>query len=93
MAQENAIGYVSDGWWTYGLVLLSMSAIVLSSSLLKDNTNITENQNDWALLSSLILLALVVTYPYVHYRVAGGQFQRIPPRYTQTIAFNGNVNV
>ena len=93
MAQENAIGYVSDGWWTYALVFLSVSTIVLSSSVLDDNTEITEKQNDWALLSSLVLLALVVSYPYVHYRVSGGQFQRIPPRYTQAIAFNGKVKV
>lgn len=93
MSQENAIGYVSDGWWTYALVFLSISSIVLSSTLLEENTKITESQNDWALLSSLVLLALVVTYPYIHYRVAGGQFQRIPPRYTQTIAFNGRVKV
>lgn len=93
MIRENAIGYVSEGWWTYALVFLSASTIVLSSSVLGDNTQITEEQNDWALLSALIILSIVVTYPYIHYRVSGGQFQRIPPRYTHTIAFNGKVSV
>jgi len=93
MAKENAIGYVSEGWWTYALVFLSVATIILSSSVLDDNTQITEKQKDWALLSSLVMLALVVTYPYIHYRVSGGQFQRIPPRYTHTIAFKGKVAV
>ena len=35
----------------------------------------------WGILTMIIVLALLLMYPYYHYRKSGGYVKRIPPRF------------
>lgn len=66
-----------NSWWLV-VVGLCLLAVVLVAALVRTEAG------GAALLALITGAALLLTYPYIHYRVYEGKVQRIPPRFIPT---------
>lgn len=82
---ENAVGYVDDWRWISGITVVVIAILVSTSKPVEEAYD--PIAVEYAVLGLLFILAILVSYPYLHYRLQGGQFQRIPPRYHHTKPF------
>lgn len=76
---EHAVGYVEDWRWISSLTLSVIAILVMTSKPVEERMDPVAIE--YSVLFLLFFLSVLVSYPYLHYRLQGGQFQRIPPRY------------
>lgn len=76
---EHAVGYVEDWRWTASLIFTIVAILVMTSKPMEEKMDVVAIE--YSVLFLVSMLAILVSYPYLHYRMQGGQFQRIPPRY------------
>lgn len=87
--KENAVGSVSGGWWPLGLLFSTIFVLVASSKTAAEY--MTPDTNDTVIIVTLLVMAMLVSAPYIHYRIKGGQFTRIPPRYNHNAKYHNNL--
>lgn len=88
--KENAVGTVSGGWWPLGLVVSTIFVLMASSKTAAEY--IDHKTNDILIIVALLVMAMLVTAPYIHYSIQGGQFTRLPPRYHHEQKYHDTLN-
>ena len=81
-SQLSSVAWVNR-YWVIGVFCLA-AAINLMSAI-RDGQNASDKELPvfWPMFVCILALAVVISYPYYHYRMSGGYIKRIPPRFVQ----------
>ena len=68
-------------YWVIAVFLLAAGLNLMAA--IKDGKGVADENLPlfWPMFAIIIILCLVIIYPYYHYRIEGGYVKRIPPRF------------
>ena len=69
-----------NSWWI-GAVLVLLAALTIIPAI--SNSDGVSGP----IIGIILVGILLFSYPYIHYRINGGEVQRIPPRYVKNKEF------
>lgn len=78
-SELSSVAWVNS-WWLIAVFLCVLAVSLVSGLDRTDSVGLP-------LLALIFLVALLLSYPYIHYRVNGGLVQRIPPRFVHKREF------